>query len=158
MRALAGRLLVSCLLAGGPFAVAGCAPTVGRCYADDVTFLAEADDESVIEIALADCITGDVLVEDTEVGTLELPLLESIGGSLVISFNVALERVSLPVLAEVGGVLEIAGNPVLDELALPALERVGGALVVSGNTALDEEDVEREVADVDVGGEVTVRP
>lgn len=136
----------------------GCAPTVGRCYADDVTFLAEADDESVVEISLADCISGDVFVEDTEVSTLELPLLESVGGSLVVSFNIALERVDLPLLREVGGVLEVAQNPVLDELSLPALERVGSSLVVSGNRALDEGDVESELADVDVAGERTIAP
>ena len=131
--------------------------TVGSCYAEDVTFLAEADDESVVEVALADCISGNVFVEDTEISTLELPLLESIGGSLVVSFNVTLERVDLPLLREVGGVLEIAANPVLDEVALPDLERVG-VLVVTGNDALDEGEVEQALSDVDVSGAATIEP
>lgn len=148
------------LVAAVPGALAlACAPySIGTCYAEDVTFLAEADDESVLEVALADCISGDIFVEDTEVSTLELPLLESVGGSLIVSFNVALERVDMPLLREVGGMLEVARNPVLEELSLPALERVGGALVVSGNTALDEGEVAAAVDGVEVGGERAVEP
>lgn len=154
MRSLAFALLVL-LMAGS---LGGCASSIGPCYAEDVTFLPEADDESVIEIALADCLSGDLFAEDTEISTLELPLLESIGGSLVLSFNVALARVELPLLREIGGVLEVAQNPRLESLSLPALERVGGAVVVSGNAALDEGDVEAAFAEVDVGGQQTIRP
>lgn len=139
-------------------ALGSCTSSIGRCYAEDVTFLPEADEESVIEISLADCLSGHLFAEDTEIAVLELPLLESVGGSLVLSFNVALERVELPRLREVGGVLEVTQNPLLEVLSLPALEHVGGALVVSGNGALDEAAVEQALAEVEVDGATTIRP
>lgn len=131
----------------------GCAPTIPDCFAQDLVFGAEADDESVAELAIVDCVSGNVMVENTEVGELAMPYLSDVGGSLVVSGNVALSRVELPALVRVGGLLEISLNPVLAEVSLPVLEEVGDDLVVVENPELAVAELADALADVDVTGE-----
>lgn len=131
----------------------GCAPTIPDCFAQDLIFGAEADDESVAELAIVDCVSGNVLVENTEVLELDMPYLSDVGGALVVSGNVALSRIELPALVRVGGLLEISLNPVLAEVSLPLLEVVGDDLVVIENPELAVGDVAAALADVDVTGE-----
>ncbi len=136
--------------------LAGCSPTLQPCYADDLIFGEDADDESVAELAIVGCVTGDILVENTLIETLALPLLDDVGGALIVSQNLLLGRVDLPALANVGGLFEVSLNATLAELSLPALMTVGDDLIVSGNPELPADESGDAFADVEVGGETRI--
>lgn len=156
MNARGTQLIAALVLVTTTLVHMGCAPTSGRCYANDVTFLDNADEESVQEIFLADCLSGNLFVENTEIGTLSLPFLEAVGGALVVSSNVILTRVDLPALTTVGLLLEVTQNNVLEELSLPSLDEVGGDFIVRNNPELSLAATEEALDDVEVGGRLVV--
>lgn len=135
------------------FGLAGCAPTLSDCYARDLIFTENADDESVAELSLVDCVSGNVFAENTLISELELPFLTDVGGSFVISQNLVLAHIDLPLLTSVGGLFEVSANSVLEDISLPALESVGDDLVVTDNPELPVAEVAAALEDVEVSGE-----
>ena len=97
-------------------------------------------------------IGGTLQVIGTQTTTVELPALESAGG-VAITNNINLGSLVLPNLDSVTGTVGITGNPVLDEVALPELTTVGGSIVVEDNDTLDSVDAP---ALTTVGGSLNV--
>ena len=87
-------------------------------------------------------IGGDLRVVATELQTLELPSLESIGGAVTVTDNPDLLTVSLPWLSQASE-LTITANPALITLDLPHLASVDGALHLEDNRALTDLDLYR---------------
>lgn len=82
-------------------------------------------------------IAGDLVVEQTTLDAVELPLLEEVGGDVRVWENDALATLALPSLALVGGDLSLYDDPVLDSLAgLSRLRSVGGTLSLNRLEAL----------------------
>ena len=63
-----------------------------------------------------------------------VPLLNSVGGSLVLADDYYMTKVTLPVLQYVGGLFAIYNNPRLAKIdELFSLRRVGGGMELTGN-------------------------
>lgn len=90
----------------------------------------------VATLAHVKVITGSVVIVDASLTELALPMLERIGGRLVVSGNANLESVSMPALGGVSGYLDVSDNARLTTLDLLKLQRVDGDLSVTGNARL----------------------
>lgn len=65
---------------------------------------------------------------------LKIPKLKSIGGTLSISRNRALQQVELPTTDEIGGGLVVVNNTAIEKVNfLPKLSIIGGAMEIVGN-------------------------
>jgi hypothetical protein len=82
-------------------------------------------------------IDGDLSLEGSTAGNLDLPLLTEITGHLRAESNERLTRLTLKSLRIVGGSVSIVGNPVLESLVdLKKLRKVGGDFRVCDNGSL----------------------
>ena len=68
-------------------------------------------------------ITGSLIIRDSQIDTIDLPYLQSIGDWLTIYNNASLTNIDLPQLATVGA-LSIDNNASLTNIDLPQLETV----------------------------------
>ena len=80
-------------------------------------------------------VSGEVLVEDTMLTGLYLPLLEETGGGFGICGNAAFVTLDVPSLRHVGEDLCVVDNALLPTLVIP-VEEVLGAVEVSKNPSL----------------------
>ena len=126
-------------------------PCTGNYYIEsDVDFEA---------VALCESTTGGVSLNDEDWPTsVDLPCLESVGGSLTLSYNDSLISLSgLSNLESVDGTLFINRNVSLTRLTgLSSLEYVGGSLRIVCNTSLSQSDAEAFAASIDVIGDSMV--
>jgi hypothetical protein len=74
----------------------------------------------------------------TALTTFSLSALTTVGGNLYVGGDAALASFSLHALTAVGGTLEVAGNAALTSFSLPVLATIGGRLNVSNNPALPQ--------------------
>jgi hypothetical protein len=101
--------------------------------------------QDVIRLAGRRAITGDLVVESPALRRLELPELQSVGGSLRVQGARTLEVLSMSQLASVGDDVVVVDAAGLRVLALPGVRRVGGRVVVVENPALPQSEVEELV-------------
>ncbi len=77
-------------------------------------------------------VEGDLVIEATDLRTVDLPYLREVGGEVRIWENDALTRLSLPSLELVGGDLSLYDDPLLPDLGgFVALREVGGSLTLN---------------------------
>lgn len=86
-------------------------------------------------------LQGDLLISSNRLNTLELPALETVGGTIEVLDHVNIPKVAWPVLRKVGGRFEIHGNHSLTEVRLPALSEVGDNFDISANFDLSTFEV-----------------
>lgn len=98
--------------------------------------------EDVIRVAGRRALTGGLVVDSRRLVHLELPELQSVGGSLRVVRAPRLEVLALEALAAVGADVEVHAATRLTRLSLPALARVGGRLVVVDNPHLPQSQAE----------------
>ena len=98
-------------------------------------------------------IGGDLVVSETELETLDLPVLETLGGSLVVEDNPDLESLDLPLLEDATSVLVTQNHALLD-LSLPRIDAIDDLLQIEDNEALLSLDLYRLE---EVGGDVWIR-
>jgi hypothetical protein len=87
-----------------------------------------------IDAPLLETVTGDLVHQNTQIESLDLPSLKTIGGSLFNAYygghqhQRKLKSVNLPKLEKVGGsfILNQVENSLLKEISLPSLKSVGG--------------------------------
>jgi hypothetical protein len=105
-------------------------------------------------------ITGRLQLKRSEVASLELPRLRTIGGRITVRKNGRLEALSLPALEEVGkgegDDIVIEQNAVLQRVDLGKVVRAGAGAAIRENPALTDLEmgglVEVEGAGIDVSG------
>jgi len=83
------------------------------------------------------------------------PVLETVGGRLLVSGTVGLPALELPALTTAGEV-EITDNTQLASLSLPALKTVDGDLTITGNLVLPQCLVDWVAAPIAAGGETAL--
>ena len=71
-------------------------------------------------------ITGSLIILGRQIDTIDMPLLEAIGGDVDIVNNNRLTSIYLPQLQAIGGEVNIKRNENLTTLTTPQLELVGG--------------------------------
>src|SRR5207253_3188329 len=117
--------------------------------------------DDVARLAGRRAITGGVSVKGASLVELELPQLQSIGGTLRVDAAPMLESLALVHLAAVGGDVVVERAPRLTRVDVRTLRRVGGGVVVADNPRLAQSSVEAMVfrlsehgfsGPVDVGG------
>ena len=107
-----------------------------------VGHLAIQGPDDIARLAGRRALTGGLLVKSDTLVRLELPELQSVGGTLRVEGAPALEVLALPHLTAVGGDVVVARAARLAEVRVPALKRVGGSVVVVDNPRLSEAYVE----------------
>lgn len=81
-------------------------------------------------------VSGKLVISNTQLSSIDFPLLTTVDGDLVISGNSNLTSISLPSLASVGGALQIAGSGSLNSLDVSALATVSGNFTIANATYL----------------------
>lgn len=99
----------------------------------------------VARLAGRRALTGGLHVRSAALVRLEVPQLQSLGGTLRVDRAPALEALRLPNLASVGGDVVIARAQRLTLVVLPSLSRVGGSFTAVENPQLPQRDVEELV-------------
>ena len=88
-------------------------------FEGDVTI---SSDTEVMDYYAYDKITGNLLIESTDITKLDLPELKELGGSLIITYNEFLKDVSeLGNLKSIGGDFKVTHNDGLSEVSVEAL-------------------------------------
>ncbi|HEY4221558.1 MAG TPA: hypothetical protein VGO62_09450 [Myxococcota bacterium] len=87
-------------------------------------------------------LTGGLVIKSHALLRLELPQLQSIGGTLRAEDAPLVQSLSFTHLAAVAGDVVVARMPALVRVTVPQLRRVGGSVVVTDNARLSESDVE----------------
>ena len=105
-------------------------------FEGDVTI---SSDGEVMDYYAYDKITGDLVVESTDVTKLNLPELKELGGSLVITYNEFLKDISeLENLKSVGGDFKVTFNDGLSEVSVKKLcEKIQGAGGIKGQVTIE---------------------
>jgi len=103
--------------------------------AGDVTITNSAEMDAFVARGCTS-VTGTLSIADTDLTSVSLPVLTTVGGYVSVSYNSALATFSLPALTAVGGDLEVGSNALLTSFGLPVLTTVGGRLFASFNAAL----------------------
>lgn len=84
-------------------------------------------------------ITGDLAIISTDLASLDLTALQSVGGSLTIAFNRQLTSVAgLAALKFVGSLSIVDNDEIADLNGLASLTSVGGSVYVKDNAILDD--------------------
>jgi len=107
-----------------------------ECYDGDFT-ITTLDDVAFFEPY--PCITGDLGVEEDEIGEIDLPNLEWVGGNLDIDWPPNLTDVTMEALETIVGRLELSGVS-LNVVHMSSLTSVGG-LSSAGNSPLCDIDL-----------------
>jgi len=79
-------------------------------------------------------ITGTLIIAWSDVATVDLPALTTVGGHVLVLENAVLTDVSLPVLTTVGGAVFILDNGALANVSIPALDPAASS--ITGSPAL----------------------
>ncbi len=119
-----------------------CPPDEGVRAPTLVGQLAVHGPEDVMRLSGRRALTGGLVVKAAALLRLELPQLQSLGGTLRIEDAPALETLSLPHLAAVGGDVVVRGASRLRSVSAPDLARVGGSVVMVDNPRLPDKDVQ----------------
>ncbi len=123
-----------------------------RVHDGDALVTSEDDAEALAGVAV---ITGDLVVEATDLRALELPELVRVDGAVRIWENEALTELDLGALVEVGAELSLYDDPLLTDLSgLSSLQWVGGALSVNRMVGLT--DLRGLEALEEIGGDLYV--
>lgn len=101
--------------------------------------------DDVARLAGRRALTGGLHVRSAALVRLEVPQLQSLGGTLRVERTPALQVVSLPSLARVNGDLVVSRAPRLHTLRVPALAHVGGSVIAVENPQLPQATVEEVV-------------
>jgi uncharacterized protein YjdB len=96
----------------------------------DLVIRTQADIDSVV-VGGFNRVTGSLTVEGSDLTALSALGIKTITGALRIQHNVSLVSIDLPVLEEVGGIVSVASNPALQSMALGRLGTAGGMSVFS---------------------------
>jgi hypothetical protein len=107
--------------------------------------LAIQSPEDVARLAGRRALTGGLHVSSAGLTRLEVPQLQSMGGTLRVDGGAALEVLVLPSLARVGGDVVISHAAALQTIAVPALAHVGGSVIAVENPQLPQATVEEVV-------------
>lgn len=106
-------------------------PSPARAYTGDVTI---TDANSVTNLTGFTTITGNLTFNAAALTAVELPNLTAVTGNVTIASQTNLATLNLPVLKTVGGSLAITGNPALTSLSgLASLVSVGTSLTIDNN-------------------------
>lgn len=106
-----------------------CSDVISR----DVSVATTADLELIQHVR---AISGALLIDGTSLAEVDLPMLELVGGRLVIGSNGLLARVSMPLLSDIGGYFELADNAQLSTVDISRLEVVTGDFDMRANPVL----------------------
>lgn len=106
-------------------------------------------------------IDGDLIVDESTVGVVDLPSLVEVTGDIHVGLNLRLTRLRLSALRRVGGDVIITENPLLESLVdLKKLRKVGGDFRVCDNGGLPATHplkIRDMVMDAGgIGGDVTI--
>lgn len=101
--------------------------------------------EDVARLAGRRALTGGLHVRSAGLVRLEVPQLQSLGGTLRVDAAPALEVLALPSLARVGGDIVISHAGALRSVDVPALAHVGGSVIAVENPQLPQATVEEVV-------------
>ena len=104
---------------------------------DECDFSVEVTSKEDLD-SIVNCraITGDFIVEETDLEEVVLPHLEEVWNYFSIADNPKLKRIYLPKLEATGDIFGIDFNTVLTEINLSVLSYVRGNMVVWGNDSL----------------------
>jgi len=102
--------------------------------AESLTITSQGDLDAAAEVT---CVEGDVRIQDPA-AQVELTLLESVGGSVIVEDNSILISIRLPVLSALGGGVFVNRNQTLSSIDLPALTSVGSRIDVFDNPRLSD--------------------
>jgi hypothetical protein len=103
-----------------------------ECDIDYRVFMTQKDIESIVHCKH---ITGELLIEGSNIEEIKLPKLESVEGGIEISDNSKLKIFSAPKLNWIGWEIFIFENPMLEELELENLVDTG-SIVIGMNASL----------------------
>lgn len=78
-------------------------------------------------------ISEDLIIESTDLVGISIPDIEDVGGSVTVTGNEQLNRLSLGSLSSIGGDLEVQGNNALVDLVINSLELVRGGMHLAGD-------------------------
>lgn len=79
-------------------------------------------------------VGGDISFVSNSFESLEMPNVTEVGGTLTLSNNKQLTRLTVPELRRLGGALSLGNNTQLTEVnAFPHLEEVDGSLDLTGS-------------------------
>ncbi|KAL4746426.1 hypothetical protein BDW72DRAFT_197687 [Aspergillus terricola var. indicus] len=96
-------------------------------------------------------ISEDLIIESTNLVGISIPDIEDVGGSVTVTGNEQLNRLSLGSLSNIGGDLEVQGNNALVDLVMDNLEVVrGGVHLAGGFNRLSFEELERVGRDSEI--------
>lgn len=99
-------------------------------WANNITFR----DVASISLAKLSKVNASLGFINNTVSSIEIPSLESIGGSLSIVSNDELESIDLSNLTSISGGFDVSNNTQLDNIdGFDALQTVGGAIIFVGN-------------------------
>lgn len=98
-----------------------------------------SSDGEVMDYYAYDKITGNLLIESTDITKLELPELKELGGSLIITYNEFLKDVSeLGNLKSIGGDFKVTHNDGLSEVSVEALrDKIQAAGGIKGQVTIE---------------------
>jgi hypothetical protein len=104
---------------------------------DECDFSIEVQNKEDLD-SIVNCraITGDFIVEGTDLDEIVLPHLEEVWNYFDIVDNSKLKKICMPKLEATGDIFGIDFNPVLTEINLSVLSYVRGNMVVWGNDSL----------------------
>ena len=94
--------------------------------------------EDLVSLSRTKVILGTLVISGTAFEVIELPELQAISGSLVVTDNSALTALRLPALKVVGASLDVVSNPALGQLSLPALTQINERLMIQDDPALHD--------------------
>jgi len=113
-----------------------------------------------IQLPALQTIGGSLVVQDVAGDTLDLTRLATVGGDVLVSDNTALATLSLLQLGEVGRDFVVTGNAALRVMATTSLSRVGRDFTVTGSPFIRTCDVYSYVSVIStrggIGGTITV--
>lgn len=99
-------------------------------WANNITFR----DVSSVSLNALEKVNSSLVFISNSVTEIDIPLLASIGGSLSITNNDALENFDFSNLTSIGGGFQISNNTELESIdGFDSLQTVGGAIIFEGN-------------------------